>query len=166
MDLGDSDTVITLLSGIAILVGVIGVVIPLLPGLALCWGGVLVWAVFAAQGWGRWVVLAIATALGAAGIITKYAWPGRNLKRSEVPNSSLLAGGLLAIVGFFLIPFFGLFIGFVLGVWLAEGARLGDLRAAWPSTREALKATGLAMLVELATGLLISATWLVGVFAT
>jgi uncharacterized protein YqgC (DUF456 family) len=148
-------------------VGVVGVVIPMLPGLALCWCAVLVWAIFGgSHGWGRWVVLAVATLVAAAGIVAKYAWPGRNLKRDGVPNLTLLAGGVLGLVGFFVIPVVGLVIGFVLGVLLAERLRLGDWRLAWPSTRQALKAAGLAMLIEMGAAVGVASVWVAGLVAT
>jgi hypothetical protein len=53
---------------------------------------------------------------------------------------------VLGIVGFFVVPVVGLFIGFVLGVWLAEMLRLGDSGTAWRSTRHALVAVGLSIL--------------------
>jgi uncharacterized protein YqgC (DUF456 family) len=167
VDLSETATLITFLCALAMVVGVIGVVIPMLPGLVLCWVAVLVWAIFAdVESSGRWVVLAIATVIAVIGMVVKYAWPGRNLKRSGVPNLTLLAGGLLGLVGFFVIPIVGLPIGFVLGVWLAEWRRLGDSKLAWPSTKQALMAAGLAMLIELGTALAIAATWVVGLLAT
>lgn len=162
MDLTDSNGTVTLISAITIVVGVVGVLVPVLPGLLLCWLGVLFWALFADAGAGRWLVLALATGIALVGVAVKYLWPGRNLKRSGVPNSSLLAGGLLGLIGFFVVPVIGLVLGFVLGVWLAERRRFGDGRLAWPSTRQALFAAGLAMLVELGTGLAIAAVWVAG----
>jgi uncharacterized protein YqgC (DUF456 family) len=169
VDLSDTPSTVTFLCALAIVVGVFGVVIPMLPGLALCWAAVLVWAIFGQEegaGWGRWVVLVLATLVALAGIVAKYAWPGRNLKRDGVPNLTLLAGGLLGLVGFFVIPVVGLVIGFVLGVLLAERLRLGDWRLAWPSTRQALKAAGLAMLIELTAALGVAAVWVAGLLAT
>ncbi len=162
MDLTDADATVTLLCGIAIVLGILGVIVPLLPGLLLCWAGVLVWAIFADAGWGKWAVLAIATVIAGVGTLAKYAWPGRNLKRTGVPNRTLLAGGLLGLVGFFVIPVVGLVVGFILGIWLAETARLGSARRAWPSTKGALKAAGLSMLIELAAALAIGFSWLLG----
>jgi uncharacterized protein YqgC (DUF456 family) len=166
MDPADTQSVVTVLCGLAIVAGLAGVVVPGLPALPLCWAGVLVWAIFGGAGWGRWLVLAVVTAIAAGGTVVKYAWPGRNLKRTGVPNRTLLAGGLLGLVGFFVIPVVGLLIGFVLGVWLAEWLRLGDARRAWPSTKQALRAAGLSMLVELGAGLAIAAIWVVGLLAT
>jgi uncharacterized protein YqgC (DUF456 family) len=158
----DIDGVVTLVCALALIVGVAGVIVPVLPGLILCWAGVLVWTIGADRGGGKWVVLALATVIALAGTVVKYAWPGRNLKRSGVPNRTLLIGGVLGLVGFFVIPVVGLLIGFVLGVRLAERMRLSDSRLAWPSTMEALKAAGLSTLIELGAGLAIAATWLLG----
>ena len=54
---------------------------------------------------------------------------------------------------------------FVAGIYLVERVRLGNHRSAWPSTVHALKAVGLAILIELFAGLLIATTWLVAVVA-
>jgi uncharacterized protein len=166
MDLSDSGGIITVLCGLAIAVGIVGVVVPVLPGLLLCWAGVLAWALLVDSGWGRWLVLAVATGVALAGIVVKYAWPGRNLKRTGVPNRSLFAGGVLGLVGFFVIPVVGLFLGFLLGLWLAERLRLGSSQRAWPSTKNALKAVGLSMLIELAAGLTIGTVWVIGLLTT
>ncbi|MER7456114.1 DUF456 domain-containing protein [Micromonospora sp. NPDC126480] len=162
MGLTDTQAVVSLVAGLAIVAGLAGVVVPGLPALPLCWGGVLVWALFGGAGPGRWLVLALATVVVAGGAVVKYAWPGRNLKQSGVPTSSLLAGGLLGLVGFFVVPVVGLVLGFVGGVWGAERLRLGSNRLAWPSTVHALKAAGLSMLVEFLAGLTVAALWVAG----
>jgi uncharacterized protein YqgC (DUF456 family) len=166
VDLGDSGSTITFLCGLAIAVGIIGVIVPVLPGLLLCWGGVLAWALLTDRGWGKWVVLTLVTAIAVAGTVAKYAWPGRSLKRRGVPTTSLVFGGLLGIIGFFVIPVVGLFLGFILGVFAAERLRLGDSRLAWPSTKHALKAAGLSMLIELFAAFLIAFVWVVGLFVS
>jgi uncharacterized protein YqgC (DUF456 family) len=165
VDPTDTNALVTFLCGAAIVIGVFGVIVPVLPGLLLCWAGVAVWALFADGGAAKWVVFGVVTVIAAAALALKYAWPGRNLKRSGVPNLSLFLGGLLGLAGFFLIPVVGVVVGFVLGVFLAERLRLGDWQLAWPSTKAALKAAGLAMLIELAAALSIGATWVAGLIA-
>jgi len=157
-----ADVVISVLCGLAILVGMLGVVLPVLPGLLLCWAAVLVWAIFVGDGGWRWVIVGVVTALTAGAMVAKFVWPGRQLKNSGVPNLTLVAGAVLAVVGFFVIPVIGAPVGFVLGIWLAEWARMKDHRRAWPSTKEALKAAGLAMLIELGAAVAIAAVWVVG----
>ena len=152
-----------LLVGLAVLVGLVGIVVPVLPGTLLILGAILVWAVVAACPVG-WVVFAVATTFLVLGGVVKYAVPGRGLKAAGVPGRSLILGGLLGIVGFFVVPVVGLVVGFVLGVYLSELQRVGVDRA-WPSTRAALKAAGFSMLIELAAGLLAAFTWLAGAIA-
>ncbi|GGJ80716.1 membrane protein [Pilimelia anulata] len=161
-----TDLVVTIVAGLIIAVGALGVVVPVLPGLALCWGGVLLWALVAGEGWQRWAVLGLATVLALAATVIKFLWPGKRLQDVGVPNRTLLCGAALGVVGFFVIPVIGLALGFVLGVWLAEWARLGDHARAWPSTKEALLAAGISMLVEFAAAVAIGLAWLLGVIST
>jgi uncharacterized protein YqgC (DUF456 family) len=147
----------TALAGLIMLIGLVGVVVPFLPGLALVWGGVLFWAVLRHDTLG-WGTLAVATALLAAGTIAKYLLPGRRLREAGVPWSTLFLGGVVGVVGFFVIPVVGAVLGFVLGVYLAERVRVGG-PAAWPATRRALGAVGWSVAIELTAGLLIVATW-------
>ena len=164
MDLTETNGTVTLISALVIVVGILGVLIPVLPGLLLCWAGVLLWALLGDAGATGWVVLGLATAVAVAGTVVKYLWPGKRLKSTGVPTTSLLAGGVLGVIGFFVVPVVGLVLGFVLGIWLAERARLGAGRA-WPSTRQALAAVGLSMLVEFTTAMAIAVIWLFGVLA-
>ena len=149
-----------LLTGLAIAVGLVGVLVPILPGSVLVMAAILVWAVIESTTTG-WVVFAVAALLLAVGGIVKYAVPGRRLQAAGVPNRTLLAGAALGVVGFFVIPVVGLFAGFVLGVYAAELQRVGRALA-WRTTRSALGAVGISVLIELAAGLLAALTWLAG----
>lgn len=152
------------LVSIAVAIGIVGVLVPVLPGSLLVLGAILVWALEVGTGTG-WAVFAVATAFLAAGAVVKYVVPGRRLKLEGIPNSTLLVGGALGVVGFFVIPVVGLVLGFVLGVYLAELRRLGRA-AAWPATKRALMAAGLSVLIELTACLLAAATFAVGVVVT
>ncbi|MEJ3657652.1 DUF456 domain-containing protein [Actinomycetes bacterium KLBMP 9759] len=151
-------TAATLIAALLVVVGIIGIVVPVLPGLILVVAGIAVWAVPRGDAL-AWTVLGIAVAIVVAGSIAKYLLPGRKLRDSGVPGRTVAAGGVLGVVGFFVIPVVGLFLGFVLGVYLAELARLKDSSLAWPSTRRALAAVGWSILIELATGLLAAGVW-------
>lgn len=147
-----------LVVGIVMAVGVLGTVVPLLPGVLLVGGALVVWGV--AEGTPVSLgVMAVGLAVLALGQVLRYLLPGRRLKESGVPGAVLLAGGLLGIVGFFVIPVVGLLVGFVGGVYLAELVRLRDPKLAWPTTWAAMKSAGLSMLIELASALLAVAVW-------
>jgi uncharacterized protein YqgC (DUF456 family) len=150
------------LVGVAILAGLVGVLLPVVPGLLLCWGAVLVWALVERTA-AAWTVLALSSLLLATSQVVKYLVPGRRLRSAGVPWGSVAAGGALAVVGFFAIPVVGALAGFVGGVYGAERLRLRTHAAAWPSTVRALQAVGLSVLIELVAGLLIATAWLAAV---
>jgi uncharacterized protein YqgC (DUF456 family) len=150
--------------GLAIFAGLVGVVVPLLPGLVLSWGAVLVWAL-AERTPAAWTVLTVASLLLLASQVLKYVVPGRRMRQAGVPWQTMAAGGVLGIIGFVVVPVVGLVIGFVLGVYLAERARLRSHQEAWQSTVHAVKAVGVSILIELGAGLLIAAAWLGAVIA-
>ena len=156
---------LTLLLGAVMVVGLAGVVIPLLPGTALILGAGIAWAVLVVQdGSARWLVVSTMAAFFVLGLVLKYALPGRHLA-GALPRRTLVAGGVGALLGFVLLPPVGLLIGGVAGVYVAESRRARDGREAWRSTVQVLRAVGIGLLAELAVGVLMIATWLLAVVA-
>jgi uncharacterized protein YqgC (DUF456 family) len=153
------------LVALAIAVGLVGIVVPLLPGTLLVFGAIAVWA-FVENDVTGWVTLGVTAALLAVATLIKYLWPMRRMREADVSTWSLVAGAVLGIIGFFVIPVLGLVIGFVLGIYLAELANRRDQRVAWTSTKHALKGVALSVGVELCGALLATAVWVVGVYLT
>lgn len=151
------------LVGLAILVGLAGIVVPILPGTILIFAAIAVWA-FVTGGSVAWTTFAVATLLLVASGVVKYTWPGRRMRDAGIPTRSLIVGGLVGIVGFFVIPVVGLFVGFVAGTYVAELIRIRS--GAWQSTVHATKAAGLSILVELFGALVASGVWLAAVLFT
>jgi uncharacterized protein YqgC (DUF456 family) len=147
---------------LAIAAGIVGVVVPVLPGAVLAWAAIVVWAL-AVRSATAWAVLAAATLLIGGAQVVKLLVPGRRLRNAGVPRRSILTGLAAGGVGFFLIPVVGFFIGFPLGVYLEEHRRLGRHASAWDSTRQALRAIGLSMLIELSATVLAAGAWLAAV---
>ena len=154
------------LVALVIAIGLIGIVVPVIPG-----GGFLVFAAIAV--WAimerttvAWVTLGVAAVFFVTSEVIKYVWPVRRMRAAEVRTVSLVVGGVLGLIGFFVIPVIGLVIGFVAGVYLAEFLARRDYRRAWTSTVHALKGVALAVGVELTGALLATVTWVVGVLVT
>ena len=154
-----------ILIALAIAVGIVGIVVPLLPGTLLVLGAIAIWAVFENNVAG-WVTLGVVVVLLGVSTLIKYLWPMRRMRAADVRTLSLVAGAVLGIIGFFVIPVIGLVIGFVLGVYLAELANRHDQRLAWTSTKHAVKGVALSMGVELAGALLATVAWVAGVYVT
>ena len=149
---------------LAIAIGIVGVVVPVLPGALLVWAAIAVWALVDGSAT-AWAVLAAATVLIGGAQLVKLLVPGRRLRAAGVHRRSILAGVVLATAGFFLIPVVGFFIGFPLGVYLEERRRLGNHASAWNSTQEALRAMGLSIVIELSATVLAAGAWLAAVLA-
>ena len=147
-----------------IVVGMVGIAVPVLPGTALVLAAVLVWAVQVGTGTAG-AVFAVAAAFLAVGALVKSVVPPRDPRGAGVPTRTLLWGALAALAGLFLIPYVGLVVGFVTGVYLAERRRVGAERA-WPSTRHSLRAVGMSILLEMAAAVAAAVTWTVGVVIT
>jgi uncharacterized protein len=134
--------------------------------LLLIWAAGLWWTIADGGGPARWAVFGVMTVLLAVGTTAKYVLPARRAAARGAPFITLVIGGIGAVIGFFVIPIVGLIVGFVLGIYLAEYVRLREVGRAWDSTRAALVAIGIGMLIELTAGLVMFAVWLTGVWIT
>ncbi|GAB3125863.1 DUF456 domain-containing protein [Tsukamurella serpentis] len=142
-------------------IGLLGIVVPVLPGSSLVASGLLIWAAF--TGGSAWWVFAAGLAAMVAAWVVKYVIGGRTMSRAGVGKWSLIAGGVAGIVLFFVIPVIGLVIGFIGGTFAAESVRLRDARAGWTGAVAATRAAGLLILIELAGALCAVGIWLVAV---
>lgn len=149
-----------LLVGLAILVGLIGTVVQVLPGNILVGGAILVWAIL--TGGPAWVVFGIAAAFLVAAEVGQWLLAGKRMRKADIPWSELALAGTAGIVGFFVVPVVGLFLFFTAAIFLLELARRRDRRAAWEGTKAALQATLITIGVQLAGGLLAAGTWVLG----
>ena len=139
-----------------------GTIYPLLPGspvalvTLIAWG----WVLGSAASW---------TAAGIGALFVCVGWSasavltGRKLKKQSIPKGSILVAALAGIVGMFVIPVAGLFLGFAGGLFLSEYVRLSDSRTAGRSSVETLKAMGMGMLIEFFMVSLAASVWTIGV---
>lgn len=146
------------LVGLVILVGLAGIVVPVLPGLVLVVGAVLVWSLEESTTLG-WIVFGAAVVLAAAATVIKYLVPGRKLQESGIPFSTMMLAVAGAIIGFFAIPVVGGPIGFMAAIYLLQWRRLGR-DAAWPATVKTAEVIALSIGIELGGALLIAGIWL------
>ncbi|MDO5534069.1 MAG: DUF456 domain-containing protein [Propionibacteriaceae bacterium] len=153
---------IAALSITAVVIGVCGIVVPVLPGSMAILVGLLVWAIWGGAPTG-WLVFAVGGLLVLGGMSAQYLITGRRLKERQIPSRSVVIGLVCGVIGLFVIPFLGLPIGFVAGLLASEYLRVRDLREAWSTSWAALKSVGLGMVVELGLALAAATTLLVGI---
>ncbi|MDN5765609.1 MAG: DUF456 domain-containing protein [Humibacillus sp.] len=143
---------------LAMLVGTAGIVLPVLPGLLVVWLAFLVWAIDQPDGSG-WVAFVGASALYAAGLVAQYVYPGRRLRSAGVQTWVIALSLVMAVVGLFVIPVVGAPIGFVAAIYLLELVRRREPSGAWGATKQAVRAVGLSVGIELVTALAMITVW-------
>ena len=153
------------LVGVAVLVGLIGIVVQVLPGSVLVLGGILVWAIFTG-GVEAWVVFSIAAVAIAVAEVAQWLIAGKHMRKADVPLLTLAVGGIAGVIGFFAVPVIGLFLFFVGAIFLLEWARRKDVSMAWSATKAAVQATLITIGVQLVGSLIAAGTWAVGLLIT
>lgn len=148
------------LLGAAMLVGTFGTVVPLLPGLPIVWAAALVYALLSEPDAIGWVMFGTITVLAVLGLVAGAVLPHRRVAAAGVPRSSIVAGLICGVVGFFAVPVVGLPLGAALGIFLSEAARLNDGRAAWAATKSLLIGFGLGALVQFGVGVAMMGVWI------
>jgi uncharacterized protein YqgC (DUF456 family) len=148
------------LFGLAMAVGLVGIVVPVLPGSLLIMGAAVLWAL-EVGGVGPWVVVAVMALLVVTGTVVKYQVPGRELTAQDVSRRTWVLALVLAVAGFFVVPVVGLVLGFVLGVYLGQRRDLGGHGPAWASTRRVLGGVGKGMAIEFTAAFVAVVVWVV-----
>lgn len=148
-----------------IVVGILGIIVPVLPGLFITLLGVLLWS-WETGTTASWTIFGLCTLWFVLGIAGQYLIPGKRLKADGVSTASLLLAALCGIVGMFVIPIVGFFVGFVLGLYVQAYLPRRDAAAAWQRTKVALRAILTSIGIELIAAILIAFTWVIGVVLT
>ena len=144
-----------IVAAVLIVVGIGGIIVPVLPGSPLVAIGLLVWAIFAGDPW-VWGLCAIGIIAVIAGMTSGLILTSRGLKRDEIPGRTVTIAIIAGIIGFFVLPAFGLPIGFILGLVGAEYYRQRDWSEAGKSSISTLKSLGIGLIIELGCALFAS----------
>lgn len=153
------DLLWTAIVGVAMVVGLAGVILPLVPGLILMWAAALVYGF--AVGWNS-LGVAVMVTLGVivvVSIVAGFLIPSRAAADSGASGWSQVAGLLGGVVGFFVIPVFGVIVGALAGLLLVEYLRTDDWGLAWTATKGTARGFGISVLVDLALGMVMLVVW-------
>ena len=148
----------------ALIVGLLGLIVPVFPGLVVMWLGTLVYAILQnsagnMNGW-KWLIFGIITVLMISGSIVDNLIIAYKMRDKYVPWSSILmafAAGIIASL--FFTPLIGL-VAAPVGLYLAESRRLKDQTAAVESTKAYMIGWGWAFGVRFLIGLMMIGLWM------
>ena len=148
----------------ALIVGLLGLIVPVFPGLVVMWLGTLVYAILQnaagnMNGW-KWFLFGIITLLMITGSIADNLIIARKMRDKYVPWSSILfAFGASLITSLFFTPLVGL-VAAPVGLFLAESRRLKDRDAAVDSTKAYMIGWGWAFGIRFLIGLVMISFWM------
>lgn len=150
------------LIGLIMAVGIVGTLIPVLPGLFLVWGAGLVWAIFDGADTTHWIIFSVMTVFFLVGIGLSFYLPAKSSKDNSSPKWTMLIATLFAVIGFFVIPIIGVAVGFVFGVFVCQLIASREFHKTLRTTGKTLKALGLVSLTQCACGIAIATSWALG----
>ncbi|MCP4429099.1 MAG: DUF456 domain-containing protein [Chloroflexi bacterium] len=138
-----------------IVLGLIGTVIPMIPGTLLMWVAVLIYVLvngMASVGWFAFIIITlIALASGTADL-----WmPLLGAKTVGTSGRGMVYGIIGATIGTFIAPLVGTLIGYAGGILLGEYQKSQDWQVALKASLGGLAGWGLATAVQIGGGLLI-----------
>jgi len=148
----------------ALIVGLLGLIVPVFPGLVIMWLGTLVYAILQSAagnmtGW-KWVIFGIITVLMIAGSIADNLIIAQKMRDKYIPWSSILfAFAASLIASLFFTPLIGL-VAAPAGLFLAESRRLKDRDAAVDSTKAYMIGWGWAFGARFLIGLVMIGFWM------
>ena len=147
------------------LVGLVGMLIPIFPGIAVIWLSALIYAIIEAyagkMGVWDWLLFGLITILMVAGSFVDNIIIARKLRETGTPWSSIGIGYAAGLVSsLFLTPFAALLIT-PLALYAAEYWRLRDTRQAFDSAKGWLIGFGWTFLALVAIGVVMIGLWLV-----
>lgn len=147
-----------------LLVGLVGLVMPVFPGLTVMWLGTLAYALLEASlqlmtGW-DWFLFAIITLMMLAGNVVDNIIIARRMRDKYVPWSSIFWAFSVSIVAsLFFTPIVGL-VAAPIGLFAAEQFRLRNRSAALDSTKAYMVGWGWAFVARFLIGLMMTGLWM------
>lgn len=146
------------------LLGLAGLIIPVLPGLVMIWLAALVYWIATGFTWVIWIAFAILTVLMIGGSIVDNILMGAS---ARMTGASWLGIGIALLAGIlgsiFLTPIGGLFLA-LLGIFIVEIVRLRDWRKALNSATSMAIGCGSSAFVRFGVGCVMVLIWVVATF--
>lgn len=164
MDPVTVDVLSTIVAALLLTIAVIGTIYPILPGSLLTIATLIGWA-WILGSTPAWSAAVVGVIFALIGMSASFVLTGRTMKREQIPTLPVTVGVVAGIVGMFVLPGFGLFIGFALGLFAAELVRQRELNLAVHSSVAAIKSLGLGLLIEFTGAALAASAFAVGAFA-
>lgn len=154
------EIIVTILTALLILIGIIGAVIPVLPDVSLIWGVTLGYGLIV--GWGEsgpWLFAAISL-MGMFGIASDVWVSSAGAKMGGASMWSVIVGVILGIIGLLIFGPLGLLGGTAIGTFVMELIRQRKPLDALRAVLGVGLGYGASFLVKLALSIGMAVVWL------
>jgi uncharacterized protein YqgC (DUF456 family) len=141
------------------LFGLLGLAIPVLPGLVIIWVPALVYGILTGFNWLSGGLFAGMTVLMIIGNLVDNVIMGARAREQGASWLAIAVALTAGIIGSIVFPPFGGLIAALIGLFLVEILRLKDLRRALESTRSMAVGCGWAAVVRFGIGLVMILLW-------
>ena len=153
------ETLLTIVAGTLMVVGLAGIFLPFVPDTLLIWGAALGYGLLV--GWGisgPWL-FGLITLLGLLAAAAEAWVSGAAALKAGASPWSILAGLVGGALGFFLFPPLGAAVGLLAGTFLVEYVRRKDARQAARAMVGIGLGYGVSFGVKLILGLMMIGAW-------
>jgi uncharacterized protein YqgC (DUF456 family) len=162
------EVILQTLTLFVLLVGWLGILIPVFPGLIVMWLATLVYALaenaVGRMTWLDWVLFGLITALMILGNVIDNIIITRKMRGRSIPWTSIFLAFLAGIIAsLFLTPLVGLAAS-PLTLFAVESARLHSRRSGFASARAYMVAWGWSFAAVFGAGALMIGLWLIWAF--
>lgn len=153
------DILVTILTGLLILIGLIGAVIPAIPDVSLVWGATLAYGLIVGWGeFGPWL-FGVISVMGLVGVAADVWVSSAGAKIGGASIWSVITGVLSGFIGLFIFGPLGLVGGMALGTFLVELTRRKNAAEALKAVLGVGLGYGASFFIKLALSLGMAAVW-------
>lgn len=143
--------------------GLIGLLIPIFPGLTVMWIGTLIYAIIQSSignmTWVSWLLFVLVTILMIVGNVIDNIIIAKHVRDKNVPWSSIIWAFVAGIVvSLILTPIIGI-IAAPVGLYLAEWRRLQDKSSAFANTKAWMTGWGWSLAARFGIGVVMILLW-------
>ena len=147
-----------------ILVGLVGLIVPIFPGIVVIWLATLAYGIVVGFNLLGIIIFVVLTLLMIAGTTADNFLMAAGSRKGGASWWTIAAGLLAGTIGTIVFPPFGGLIAAPLVILLIEFLRVREFNQAWRATGGLVAGWGLSFFVRLGIGVLMLVLWLVWAF--
>lgn len=147
-----------------ILVGLVGLIVPIFPGIVVIWLATLVYGIVVGFNLLGIIIFVVLTLLMIAGTVVDNFLMAAGSRKGGASWWTIAAGLLAGTIGTIVFPPFGGLIAAPLVILLIEFLRVREINQAWRATSGLVVGWGMSFFVRLGIGVLMLVLWLVWAF--